>query len=162
MSTVYFFPNLYVMSKCGYLQPFLLGKSDGLLQEINIDWLFFYILIYLYTFFNVILYIFECICQNFDEEDLFFLMKLLSVAGQSVILMTRGSEAAAAMFTLFYIIPHKSTTCPFGAIQGRSIQEEVFKNIPRYFEQMHGEDLSAIFPHFWGSTIRLLQNLGQL
>ena len=27
------------MSKCGYLQPFLLGKSVGLLQEINIDWL---------------------------------------------------------------------------------------------------------------------------
>ena len=25
-----------LMSKCGYSQPFLLGKSNGLLQEINI------------------------------------------------------------------------------------------------------------------------------
>ena len=41
-------------------------------------------------------------------------------------------------FTLF----HKSTTCPFGAIQGRSIREEVFK---KFFWKMETEHLFSTF-----------------
>ena len=44
-------------------------------------------------------------------------------------------------FTLF----HKSTTCPFGAIQGRSIREEVFK---KFFVEKWRLNICSFFPHF--------------
>ena len=54
-------------------------------------------------------------------------------------------------FTLF----HKSTTCPFGAIQGRSIREEVLK---KFFWKVETNYLSLFF-HI---SVRSQQNLDQL
>ena len=91
----------------------------------------------------------NCICLNFEvyfsalltvfvqilmmrSEDCFFLMKLLWVGGQSVILMTGGSEAAAAMFTLFYIIPG-FFHLPFQSYSGTQHTRGGFKKHSRVF-----------------------------
>ena len=76
-----------------------------------------------------------------DDEDWFFLMKLLSVAGQSVILMTGGSEAAAAMFTLFYIIP-QIHHLPFPSYSGTQHTRGGFQKVIL--------NICPFFTFFWG------------
>ena len=48
--------------------------------------------------------------------------------------MTGGSEAAAAMFTLFYIIPPKSTAALSELFRDAAYARRFSKTVPSYFE----------------------------